>query len=362
MAGTRRKVRWSWHVTAILLGMFLLGGSVAVASIPQGNTINACRNAQTGALRVIDTSTGAKCATGELPAPVEPLELAAASGSVSRSTTWPTSSPTGAPPSSPGSKPPIGTPPTNTNYWSLVASKGAIGLTGLQGIPGIQGLPGVQGIQGIPGVPGVQGLQGIPGVPGVAGAVGRDGSAGHSGSCGRDGSAGHPGSGRRDGFAGHPGSRWRDGFAGSSGCDRSRVWSARRVRRGDPGSGPGATGPQGIQGLTGATGATGVVDAIFAKINSNGTLATGKHVSTASSTGGLTPTYTITFDQNVSAVRGECGPRGGGRNPGSHGTRRVVDQLDVDAAHRPADSDAVRRNGYLLARAVSSAGVFADLA
>jgi len=43
-----------------------------------------------------------------------------------------------------------------------------------------------------------------------------------------------------------------------------------------------------------------VVDAIFAKINSNGTLATGKHVSTASSTGGLTPTYTSTFDQNVS--------------------------------------------------------------
>jgi hypothetical protein len=62
----------------------------------------------------------------------------------------------------------------------------------------------------------------------------------------------------------------------------------------------GATGSQGIQGLVGPTGATGVVDAIFAKINSNGTLATGKHVSTASSTGGLTPTYTITFDQNVS--------------------------------------------------------------
>jgi hypothetical protein len=55
-----------------------------------------------------------------------------------------------------------------------------------------------------------------------------------------------------------------------------------------------------VQGIPGATGATGVVDAIFAKVNSNGMLAFGKHVSSTSSTGGLTPTYTINFDQNVS--------------------------------------------------------------
>ena len=66
MAG-KRKVRWSWRVSAVLLGMFMLGGSVAVAAIPQGNTINACRDAKTGALRVIDTAKGAKCTTSEVP-------------------------------------------------------------------------------------------------------------------------------------------------------------------------------------------------------------------------------------------------------------------------------------------------------
>ena len=51
--------------SAVILGLVLLGGSVAVAAIPNGNTITACRNTKTGALRVIDPTIGAKCAPGE---------------------------------------------------------------------------------------------------------------------------------------------------------------------------------------------------------------------------------------------------------------------------------------------------------
>jgi hypothetical protein len=92
-------------------------------------------------------------------------------------------------------------------------------------------------------------------------------------------------------------------------CRAFRVWWVRPVRwvqqgiQGLPGAtgATGLTGVTGATGLTGATGATGVVDAIFAKINSNGTLAYGNHVSSSSLTGvPLTPTYTINFDQNIS--------------------------------------------------------------
>lgn len=45
-------------------------------------------------------------------------------------------------------RPPIGTLPTDTDYWKLLAQKGDTGSTGSQGIQGIQGIQGNQGIQG----------------------------------------------------------------------------------------------------------------------------------------------------------------------------------------------------------------------
>ena len=65
MGGKRSKANWSWRLGALLAGFLALSGSVAVAAIPDGNTINTCRNLTTGALRVIDRGAGQKCVSGE---------------------------------------------------------------------------------------------------------------------------------------------------------------------------------------------------------------------------------------------------------------------------------------------------------
>lgn len=232
MNGTRRKVRWSWRVSALLLGTVMLGGSVAVAGIPEGNTVNACRNISTGVLRVIDKGAGGKCKAGEaalmfrnwlwrnswLPQPryrAGDVVFYAGSSYIARVS------------------PPIGVKPTDTRYWNIVARQGLVG------IPGLPGIPGPQGVAGAAGAVGATGAQGLPGLTGPTGPAGAQG----------------------------------------------------------------IPGLQGVPGVQGPTGAAGVVDAIFAKINNDGTVAYGNHVPSASYSGLLTKTYTVNFDQNVS----ECG-------------------------------------------------------
>src|SRR5260370_7843774 len=65
MGGKWSKANWWWRLGALLAGFLALSGSVAVAAIPDGNTINTCRNLTTGALRVIDRAAGQKCVSGE---------------------------------------------------------------------------------------------------------------------------------------------------------------------------------------------------------------------------------------------------------------------------------------------------------
>lgn len=270
MVGTRRKVRWSWRVGALLLGIFALGGSAAVASIPQGNIYNACRNLTTGALRVIDPGKGDKCVAGEgflswSRWSYRGSWLSGAQYRFADVVTYQGSSYIARLP------PPLGTVPTNAGYWGLLASKGAVGLPGLPGIPGLKGATGLVGAvgatgpQGLLGADGPTGPQGLPGLPGLPGATGSQGVPGATGLPGVDGATGVQGV-------------------------------------------PGVQGIQGIQGPTGLIGAG--ADPIFAKINGlDGAVLYGQHV-TGGSYSGLLKTYTLTFDKNVSACAVSAVPVG----------------------------------------------------
>ena len=148
------------------IGLVMLGGSAAVADVPDGNVVNGCRNTTTRAMRVIDRSAGKTCMAGEAPLNwanwksrgvwysvfayhVADVVAYLGSSHVAKAT------------------PPVGDKPTDTAYWNVVASKGAIGLQGLPGIPGVQGLTGATGVQGLPGATGPQGVQGAVGTVGA---------------------------------------------------------------------------------------------------------------------------------------------------------------------------------------------------
>jgi hypothetical protein len=75
-------------------------------------------------------------------------------------------------------RPDVGTLPTNTTNWKLLAQKGDTGETGATGATGPQGTQGIQGAQGEQGVKGdtgATGEQGIQGEQGVKGDTGNDG-------------------------------------------------------------------------------------------------------------------------------------------------------------------------------------------
>jgi hypothetical protein len=238
MTGSQ-KFRWSWRVGALLLVFVVFGAGAAAADIPDGNVINACRNIKTGALRVIDRSAGEKCAFGEAVISWSNWKWR---GGWSSTATYRT----GDVVSYLGTSyldrvaAPAGTKPTTTAYWSLVASRGAVGLRGATGATGPSGL---QGLTGAVGAVGAQGVQGVTGDVGPAGAIGPQGLQGLTGAVGA----------------------------------------------------VGPIGPQGVQGVPGVNAAS-----IFAKISSTGSVLYSKHVMGVSYSGGLAKTYTITFDQDVS--------------------------------------------------------------
>ena len=138
MGGKRSKAKWSWRLGALLVGFVAFGGSVAVASIPDGNTIYTCRKLTTGALRVIDRAAGQKCVSGEAHLEFTNWRWR---GLWSSTATYHIADVVFYLGSSyfDRAAPPVGTLPTNRSYWSLVAAKGAVGPRGLQGVRGATG-------------------------------------------------------------------------------------------------------------------------------------------------------------------------------------------------------------------------------
>ncbi len=260
------KARRAWRASALLVGLVMLGGSAAVADVPDGNVINGCRNTTTGALRVIDRSAGKRCIAGEASLnwanwrsrgvwysvfAYRVADVVAYLGSsyVAKAT------------------PPVGDKPTDTAYWNVVATKGAIGV---QGLPGV---PGAQGVQGAVGAVGATGAQGVQGIVGTVGATGPQGVQGIAGAVGATGPQGVQGA---QGVVGATGPQGVQGIVGNVGAT-------------------GSTGPQGVQGVPGVSAVP-----IFATIDSAGTLLHSKHVTSVSYSGLPAKTYTITFDQDVS--------------------------------------------------------------
>jgi hypothetical protein len=305
MAGTQRKIRWSWRVSALLLGMVALGGSAAVAAIPQGNVFNACRNSTTGALRLIDPGKGESCAGGEVyvrwnrwtwrsswlsQSQYAMFDIVTYQGSsfIARQA------------------PPVGVAPTNTTYWGLIAARGLPGLRGLTGLTGPQGLQGIPGVKGATGLTGAIGATGPQGLTGAAGAIGATGPQGLTGAAGAAGAIGATGPQGLTGLLGPTGPQGLPGLPGVDGSDGATGPTGLQGLTGATGVQglTGATGVQGIQGVQGVTGPTGLTgagaDPIFAKINSDGTTAYGQHI-TNSSYSSVTKTYTLTFDQNIGA-------------------------------------------------------------
>ena len=271
MTGSQ-KFRWSWRLGALLLGFVVFGAGAAVAAIPDGNVINGCRNTSTGALRVIDRSAGQQCAVGEAGLTWSNWKWR---GQWLPTVTYHTADVVSYFGASYLNRvaAPVGTKPTTTAYWSLVANRGAVGLRGLTGLQGVQGLTGAIGPQGVQGLTGAVGAVGPVGPIGPIGPQGLQGLTGDVGPAGATGSQGLQGLTGVVGPAGATGSQGLQGVQGLTG----------------------ATGPQGLQGIPGVN-----ATSIFAKISSTGTILYSKHVTGVSYSAGLTKIYTITFDQDVS--------------------------------------------------------------
>jgi hypothetical protein len=280
--GKRRRSRPALITAAVMFGAVLFGATIAIAAIPDGNTITGCRNKSTGALRVIDTAAHQSCTTSEAQLkwtswnwrgawnstlvykPGSVVSFGTNTYIATKTTTKGVKPVFGAAWSMLGSrwnwrgawldtrqynagdvvtqlgstylavaKPPIGTSTTISTYWSLVALRG---VDGAQGLPGLIGPTGAQGLQGLTGPQGIQGLQGIEGLTGPIGPAGIQGLTGPIGPSGLTGATG------ATGLTGLTGATGATGLTGLTGL-----------------TGPtGPIGPSGLQGLTGATGATGL--------------------------------------------------------------------------------------------------------
>jgi len=120
-------------ITAAVVGGF------AIAAIPNGNTINACRNKSTFVLRVIDKDLGQSCSSSETALSWSSWRW---SGPFVGSSTYRVGDVVRYSGSSYLAKgpaaPPAGTLPTNTSYWALVVAKGDPGPAGPAGSSGSQ--------------------------------------------------------------------------------------------------------------------------------------------------------------------------------------------------------------------------------
>ena len=143
---------------SILAAAILVSASIVVAAIPdsRGN-IRACYNTKTGALRVIDPTSGPnrRCRAGERALTLQQKGAAGAPGR------------TGA----------AGGPGAN----------GTPGAAGRDGTAGANGKDGTNGVNGTNGATGSAGSAGATGATGERGATGADGNAGVQGATGATG-------------------------------------------------------------------------------------------------------------------------------------------------------------------------------
>lgn len=130
-AAPSRFRRHRWFLLGALVSALAVSSTVAIAAIPDGNTISACRDKDTGALRVIDKSAGERCKRSE-------------AGLSWSSTTWRGNYRAGSA-YRPGdivsyngssyiaTRTTSGVLPTNTTRWGLMAQRGATGARGPAG-------------------------------------------------------------------------------------------------------------------------------------------------------------------------------------------------------------------------------------
>jgi len=235
-----RRTRVAWMLGAGLIAVVILSAGIAIADIPDGNTINACRNKITFAIRVVDKDVGQNCTASETAfswtnwtnrgawsalVSYRAADVVSYNGSAYIAKLFP----------------PKGVVPTNTTYWSLLVSKGAAGATGPAGPAGPAGKDGAPGADGAIGPQGPDGKAGPPGADGATGAAGPQGPAGNDGAIGPQGPAGNDGAPGADGATGVAGPQGPVGATGPAGPQ-----------------GPiGLAGPQGPQGVQGPSGPAG---------------------------------------------------------------------------------------------------------
>jgi len=211
-----RRTRPAWMLGAGLFTCVLLGAGIAIADIPDGNTINTCRNNTTFALRVIDVDKGQTCKVGA----ETPLSWTNWNNRGTWSAT--TAYRAGDVVQYLGSSyiaakgPAVGTKPGSTP-WALIVSRGATGATGLQGPAGPAGKDGAMGPAGPAGKDGATGPQGPDGPPGKEGAMGPQGDTGAQGDQGPKGDTGAQGDQGPKGDTGAQGDQGPQGVPGKDG-------------------------------------------------------------------------------------------------------------------------------------------------
>ena len=184
----KRELRLTGRGVLIGLLVATLFGGVAWASIPDsGGVFHGCYARSGGQLRLIDTSTDARCSKNEIPID------------------WNQRGPHG----DPGPEGPAGP----TGPQGPKGDKGDAGPQGPAGPAGPAGPQGPQGPQGSQGPEGAKGDQGDVGPQGAPGPTGDPGPTGPSGPAGPQGDTGSPGPPGPKGEKGDPGAGGAVGWA-----------------------------------------------------------------------------------------------------------------------------------------------------
>lgn len=144
-----RSVGRSWRVGAVVFGLSLVMAGSAVADVPDGNVVNACRNNTTFTIRVIDKSAGQTCSAGETALSWQSLKWRGAWSATTAYHQWDVVSRNGSSYIAIVTGIPIGNDPAVSPLrWNLVAAAGATGPAGPAGPVGPKGATGGQGCHG----------------------------------------------------------------------------------------------------------------------------------------------------------------------------------------------------------------------